>query len=239
MKSVEEKQLPPFQEFEKEIDYNFKNKKLLMEALTHSSYANEGKKHLPNNERLEFLGDSVLSVIVAEHLFLHFKHIPEGELTRLRASLVCEQALFEFAKTIRLGDFILLGKGEENTGGRERPSVVSDAFEAVIAAIFLDGGMNAAKKYVLSFIPDDLNPKKSSGFSDYKTVLQEVIQQNREEKVEYVLIGESGPDHDKTFMIEVHLNSNIIGTGKGKSKKQAEQNAAREALKLMGYYEKP
>lgn len=235
MKTAEEKVVPSFEEFEQAIGYTFQNKKLLAEALTHSSYANEGKKHLHNNERLEFLGDSVLSVIVAEHLFQHFKHIPEGELTRLRASLVCEQALFEFAQKIRLGEFIMLGKGEENTGGRERPSIVSDAFEAVIAAVFLDGGMDAAKKYVLSFIPADLSPKKSNSFSDYKTVLQEIIQQNREEKVEYVLTDESGPDHDKTFVIEVHLNSNVIGTGRGKSKKQAEQNAAREALKLMGY----
>ncbi len=235
MKKADERPVLPLGEFEREIGYTFKNKKLLTEALTHSSYANEGKKHLHNNERLEFLGDSVLSVIIAEHLFQHFKHIPEGELTRLRASLVCEQALFEFAQKIRLGEFILLGRGEENTGGRERPSIVSDAFEAVIAAVFLDGGMEAAKKYVLSFVPDDLSPKKCSGFSDYKTVLQEIIQQNKEEKVEYVLTDESGPDHNKTFVIEVHLNSNVIGTGKGKSKKQAEQNAAKEALKLMGY----
>jgi len=221
--------------FEKEIGYSFRNKELLTEALTHSSYANEGKKHLRNNERLEFLGDSVLSVIVAEHLFLHFKHIPEGELTKLRASLVCEQALYEFSHKIHLGDYLLLGRGEENTGGRERPSVVSDAFEAVIAAIFLDGGMEQAKKYVLSFIPNDLNPKKATAFSDYKTVLQEIIQQNREEKIDYVLSGESGPDHNKTFVVEVHLNSNVIGIGSGKSKKQAEQNAAKEALKLMGY----
>ncbi len=235
MKTAKEKNGPSLEEFETVIGYSFQNKKLLAEALTHSSYANEGKKHLNNNERLEFLGDSVLSVIVAEHLFRHFKHIPEGELTRLRASLVCEQALFEFAQKIRLGEFIRLGRGEENTGGRERPSVVSDAFEAVIAAVFLDGGMEAARKYVLSFIPEDISPRKSSGFSDYKTILQEVVQQNREEKVEYVLTGENGPDHSKTFEIEVHLNSNVIGKGVGKSKKQAEQNAAKEALELMGY----
>lgn len=221
--------------FEQEIHYSFKNKKLLKQALTHSSYANEGKKHLQNNERLEFLGDSVLSIVVAEHLFRNFKHIPEGELTRLRASLVCEQALFEFSQKIHLGDYLLLGKGEENTGGRERPSIVSDAFEAVIAAVFLDGGMEEAKRYVLSFIPDDLTPEMAHSLADYKTALQEIIQQNREEKVEYVLTSESGPDHNKTFEIEVRLNSNVIGRGKGKSKKQAEQNAAKEALTLMGY----
>ncbi|MGI5895834.1 MAG: ribonuclease III [Oscillospiraceae bacterium] len=235
MRDVKEFSLPDCAEFEAQIGYQFQNKQLLVEALTHSSYANEGKKHLHNNERLEFLGDSVLSVIVAEYLFLHFKHIPEGELTRLRASLVCEQALYEFSKKIHLGEFLLLGRGEENTGGRERPSILSDAFEAVIAAIFLDGGMEAAKPYVLSFIPRDLSPKKSQNFTDYKTTLQEIIQQNREEKVEYVLTSESGPDHNKTFEIDIHLNSNIIGTGTGKSKKQAEQNAAKEALKLMGY----
>lgn len=235
MKDVKEFSLSDCAEFEAQIGYQFQNKKLLVEALTHSSYANEGKKHLHNNERLEFLGDSVLSVIVAEYLFMHFKHIPEGELTRLRASLVCEQALYEFSKKIHLGEFLLLGRGEENTGGRERPSILSDAFEAVIAAIYLDGGMEAAKPYVLSFIPKDLSPKKSPNFSDYKTTLQEIIQQNREEKVEYVLTSESGPDHNKTFEIEIHLNSNIISMGTGKSKKQAEQNAAKEALKLMGY----
>lgn len=221
--------------FEQEIGYRFRDKKLLTEALTHSSFANEGKKHLHNNERLEFLGDSVLSILVAEYLFTQFRNIPEGELTRLRASLVCEQALFEFSKSIHLGNYLLLGRGEENTGGRERPSIVSDAFEAVIAAIYLDGGIDAVKPFVLAFIPKDLSPKTGGSLSDYKTTLQEVIQQNREEKVEYSLTSESGPDHNKTFEVEIHLNSNVIGTGKGKSKKQAEQNAAREALKLMGY----
>lgn len=223
------------EEFEERIGYRFRDRHLLEEALTHSSFANEKKKHLHNNERLEFLGDSVLSVIVAEHLFLNLRHVPEGELTKIRASLVCEQALYGFAKEIGLGDYLRLGKGEENTGGRDRPSVLSDAFEAVIAAIFLDGGMKAAKPYVLSFLPKDLHPRKGDVLSDYKTALQEVIQQNREEKVVYVLTGESGPDHDKTFSVEVLLNSNRIGSGTGKSKKQAEQNAAKEALKLMGY----
>ena len=235
MKNQVELQAVDLSAFEQEIHYSFKNKKLLKQALTHSSYANEGKKHLQNNERLEFLGDSVLSIVVAEHLFRNFKHIPEGELTRLRASLVCEQALFEFSQKIHLGDYLLLGKGEENTGGRERPSIVSDAFEAVIAAVFLDGGIEEAKRYVLSFIPDDLTPEMAHSLADYKTALQEIIQQNREEKVEYVLTSESGPDHNKTFEIEVRLNSNVIGRGKGKSKKQAEQNAAKEALTLMGY----
>lgn len=224
-----------FSEFEKKCNYTFHNKKLLAEALTHSSYANEEKRSSHNNERLEFLGDSVLSIVVSEFLFKKYPNIPEGELSKLRASIVCEQSLFEFAKQIDLSHYILLGKGEENTGGRERPSIVSDAFEAVIAAIFLDGGMECVKPYILSFLPEHLNPKQSLNFSDYKTTLQEVIQQNREEKVEYVLIAESGPDHNKTFEVEVHLNSNVIGKGIGKSKKQAEQLAAKEALSLMGY----
>ncbi len=220
--------------FEEKIGYTFKNKNLLHEALSHSSYANECKKGRNSNERLEFLGDSVLSIVISEHLFNHFKHLPEGDLTKIRASLVCEKALFEFSKQISLGEFILLGKGEENTGGRTRPSIVSDAFEAVIAAVFLDGGMEAAREYVLGFIPKDLDKNSAKKLQDYKTILQEIIQRNPEEKVEYVLRSQSGPDHDRHFVVEVCLNTNIIGHGEGHSKKQAEQQAAKEALKLMG-----
>ncbi|MBR7007297.1 MAG: ribonuclease III [Ruminococcus sp.] len=222
-------------QFQQVIGYKFKNEKLLYEALSHSSFANESKKQRNSNERLEFLGDSVLSVIVSDYIFEHLKHLPEGELTKLRASLVCEKALFDFSKKIDLGNFIFLGKGEELTGGRERPSIVSDAFEAVIAAIYLDGGMKSAAKYVLSFIPEDIKPHSVVSFVDYKTALQEIIQKNPEEKVEYVLSDETGPDHDKKFTVQVMLNSNIIGTGVGRSKKAAEQNAAKEALALMGY----
>ena len=221
-------------ELENRIHYTFKNKKLLHEALSHSSYANEGKR-TRSNERLEFLGDSVLSIIVAKHLFTHYTHLPEGELTKLRASLVCEKSLHEFACDFGLGEFLLLGKGEELTGGRERPSIIADAFEALLAAIYLDGGMEQARKFVLQFIPEHLNPKQAKGLNDYKTTLQEIIQQNKEEKIEYVPIEETGPDHDKTFVVEVPLTSNVIGTGRGKSKKQAEQFAAKEALELMGY----
>lgn len=224
-----------FTEFESKIGYTFKNKELVHEALSHSSYANESKCGRNSNERLEFLGDSVLSIVVSEYLFTHFKHLPEGELTKIRASLVCEKALFEFSKKIDLGQHILLGKGEENSGGRERPSIVSDAFEAVIAAIFLDGGMKAAEKYVLSFIPKNLDANSSKALQDYKTMLQEIIQRNPEERVEYVLVDQIGPDHDRKFMVNVCLNSNIIGRGEGHSKKQAEQAAAKEALSLMGY----
>ena len=219
------------------ISYIFADVSYLDAALTHSSYTNELRSRgmrADSNERLEFLGDSVLSIVVSEHLFTHFKHLPEGELTKIRASLVCEKALFEFSKKIDLGQHLLLGKGEENSGGRERPSIVSDAFEAVIAAIFLDGGMDAAAKYVLSFIPKNLDANSAKALQDYKTMLQEIIQRNPEERVEYVLADQIGPDHDRKFVVNVCLNSNIIGTGEGHSKKQAEQAAAKEALKLMG-----
>ena len=222
-----------FSEFERKIGYTFKNKGILYEALSHSSFANETKKN--SNERLEFLGDSVLSIVVSNYLFEHYQHLPEGHLTKVRSSLVCENSLYEFAKTIDLGDYIMLGKGEENTGGRKRPSILADAFEAVIAAVYLDGGIENASKYVLSFIPKDLSLKKAVSNNDYKTILQAVIQKNPEDKVEYFLKSAVGPDHDKTFTIQVKLNSNVIGEGTGHSKNQAEQAAAKEALKLMGY----
>lgn len=219
---------------QEKIGYKFKDQKLLFEALSHSSFANENKKSRRSNERLEFLGDSVLSIVVSDYIFKHFAHIPEGELTKLRASLVCESSLYEFSKKIDLGNHIFLGKGEELTGGRERPSIISDAFEAVIAAIYLDGGMEAVSPYILSFIPDNITPRGAATFHDYKTSLQEIIQRNPEEKIVYHLKSESGPDHDKHFTIQVLLNNNVIGEGTGKSKKNAEQAAAKEALSLMG-----
>ncbi len=222
--------------FEEAIGYIYQNHRLMREALTHSSHVNEGKHGQGlNNQRLEFLGDSVLSIVVAQHLFEHYTHLPEGELTKLRAYLVCEKSLYGFAKQIQLGKFLYLGKGEENTGGRERPSILADAFEAVIASIYLDGGLAAAKAFVLRFIPTELDVDKVTYVSDYKTALQEIIQKNREEKVDYVIVGEQGPDHNKTFTVQVCLNSNVIGVGVGRSKKQAEQVAAKEALALMGY----
>jgi ribonuclease-3 len=222
-------------EFEKIIGYEFKNKELLQKALSHSSYSNENKSARESNERLEFLGDSVLSVIVAEYLYKKFAKLPEGELTKLRASLVCEKSLAAFAKELKIGDFLLLGKGEQQNGGRERPSILADAFEAVLAAIFLDGGMKAAKPHVMRFIEGEVeNHTVEEAFHDYKTQLQEIIQRNPEEELFYVLTGESGPDHDKKFTVEVRLNSNVIGSGTAKSKKQAEQYAAKQALELMG-----
>lgn len=222
-------------DFEKVINYQFSDKSLMETALSHSSYANESKSVRQSNERLEFLGDSVLSIVVSKYLFNHFSHLPEGELTKIRASLVCEKSLYEFALSIDLGKYLLLGKGEDSSGGRKRPSILADAFEAVIAAIYLDGGMDSAQEFILKFIPKDLDKAKKSSFSDYKTILQEIIQKNPEERVEYILSGSEGPDHNKIFIVDVKLNSNTIGRGRGRSKKQAEQNAAKEALELMGY----
>lgn len=219
---------------EKNMGYIFKNPDLLKTSLTHSSYANEVKKGTQNNERLEFLGDAVLSIIVSEYLFKNFSHLPEGELTKLRASLVCEKNLAEYSRKLNVGQFLLLGKGEEMNGGRERSSILADAFEAILAALYLDSDMSTATEYVLKFVKNQLENTKEINFKDYKTILQEIIQQNREEKIQYVLKDEYGPDHDKHFVSEVHLNSNVIGKGEGKSKKEAEQQAAKEALELMG-----
>lgn len=217
-------------ELQNKLGYEFKDESLLLRALAHSSYANEN--HSGSNERLEFLGDSVLGFITAENFFNNYTDFPEGELTKLRAAMVCEKSLAGFAREIQLGQYLLLGKGELITGGRERPSLQADAFEAVIAAIYLDGGMDEARRFVLKYIDEAI--RRHQSVKDYKTMLQEVVQRNPGEIVEYVLVGESGPDHDKRFEVEVHLNSNVIGKGVGKSKKRAEQEAAREALALMG-----
>ncbi len=219
---------------EEKLGYEFKNADLLINALTHSSYANEARNGMSSNERLEFLGDAVLSVIVSDYLFKHYPNIPEGELTKLRASLVCEKSLCGFSRELELGKFLMLGKGEDRGGGRERDSILADAFEALLAAMYLDGGMEIAKKHVLRFVLPELKKKDEAVFKDYKTALQEIIQRNPEESVTYILTGQSGPDHDKLFEMEVHLNSNVIGKGVGKSKKSAEQMAAKQALILMG-----
>ena len=218
---------------EEKIGYKFKNRDFLMEALTHSSFANERHGKIKCNERMEFLGDAVLSIISANFLFRRFPDMPEGDLSKLRSSLVCTQSLSDFARQISLGDSLFLGKGESNTGGADRPSILENAFEALIAAIYLDGGMESAEKFVLSFLKPAVETHHIN-FKDYKTTLQEVVQQNPDENVNYVLTGEKGPDHNKTFEVEVHLNSNVIGKGEGRSKKSAEQAAAKEALKLMG-----
>lgn len=218
---------------EQRIGYVFSNRKYLDIALTHSSFANEMKKNLSSNERQEFLGDAVLSIIVSDYLFNTF-HLAEGDLTKLRAAMVCEKSLFEFSEEIGLGQWLKLGRGEEMMGGRTRPSILADAFEALLAAIYLDGGIEPARKFVLGFVVDTLENKNEFAFNDYKTMLQEITQKNPEEKLTYVLVEESGPDHNKKFVVEVHLNSNVIGKGAGGSKKSAEQAAAKEALSLMG-----
>ena len=223
-------------DLQNKIGYQFKNPALLNEALTHSSYANEHKsQHIKYNERLEFLGDSVLSIVVSDYIYKNCPELPEGELTKLRASLVCEKSLYEFAKKIDLGKYLILSKGERNNGGDDRPSILSDAFEALIAAIYIDGGIEPASKHILNFVIPAIKNSKKKKINDYKTTLQEIIQKNPGEKLEYVLVKESGPDHNKHFVVEVHLNSNVIGKGGGRSKKEAEQQAAREALELMGY----
>ena len=220
-------------QLEETIKYTFKDKSLLKAALTHSSYANEHKYECPYNERLEFLGDAVVSLTTARFLFEKFPDMPEGDLSKLRSSLVCTAALSDYANQISLGDYLYLGKGEEGNGGRTRPSNLEDAFEALTAAIYLDSGLEAASKFVLRFLSVSINTHHIN-FKDYKTTLQEVVQQNHQETLNYVITSESGPAHDKRFEAEVHLNSNVIGRGTGTSKKQAEQEAAKEALQLMG-----
>ena len=215
------------------LNYEFKNINLLKNALTHSSYANEMRSS-SSNERLEFLGDSVLSIIVSDYLYDRYPNLPEGELTRKRAALVCEKSLCGFSRELKIGEYLLLGKGEENNGGRERDSILADAFEAVLAALYLDGGMEVAKNHVMRFVLRDEKNHTEAAFKDYKTLLQEIIQRNPEESVTYILTDEKGPDHNKEFTVEVRLNSNTIGTGVGKNKKQAEQMAAKQALELMG-----
>ena len=220
-------------DLEAAIGYRFKNISLLQNALAHSSYANERwHDSLKSNERLEFLGDSVLGMVVAEHLYRNFPDRPEGELTRMRADMVCEQTLANVAGRIGLGEHLLLGKGEEQGGGRTRNSILADAVESVIAATFLDGGMGAAKQFIQKFILVEVPVKKLHNV-DYKTSLQELVQQKKNQVLNYALVGESGPDHDKHFEVEVSLNGKVVGLGSGSSKKRAEQDAARVAIESL------
>lgn len=216
-------------ELQNRIGYKFKDESLLVTALTHSSYVNEHKE-AECNERLEFLGDSVLSMITAEFLYSALPDSREGVMTRVRASLVNEKALAEYAAQIKLGDELFLNSGEELTGGRTRPSVTSDAFEALIAAIFLDGGMEAARRFVLPFVSEGFRRREMRS-EDSKSALQEIVQRKRGSRIEYVLAGEHGPDHAKRFDIELYINGRLAGRGEASSKKEAEQNAAAEALK--------
>ena len=216
--------------FEENINYEFTNKEYILEALTHSSYSNENKNY-PFNERLEFLGDSVLSIVISDYLFKKETKLPEGELTKIRANIVCEESLSEVSKNIHLGKYMLLGKGEEATGGRERISILADALEAVIAAIYLDGGIKCAREFILTNMEKIINDSiKGKIFRDYKTCLQEVLQSNDENNIWYKLIEEKGPDHNKRFVMEVGINDTVLGVGEGKSKKDAEQVAAKCAL---------
>lgn len=224
-------------ELEQKIGYTFSDGKKLTLALTHSSYANEHKTHgAICNERLEFMGDSVLGFICAELLYNTFPSKPEGELSKLRSSLVCESALDGYAKQINLGKWLLLGHGEDLAGGRERPSILADAFEALIAAIYMDGGMENAKEFVIPYLMQAIadDTKTHTLNRDYKTALQEIAQKNPGEIISYAVVSESGPDHNKRFEVSVYLNSNLLASGSGRSKKEAEQNAAHQALILMG-----
>ena len=217
-------------ELEAGLGYTFRDKSILENALTHSSYANENRERgLRDNERLEFLGDSILGFVVADYLYRSFPDRPEGELTRIRADLVCEKNLARAAGTISLGSFLLLGHGEEHGGGRKRDSIVSDAMESVIAASYMDGGFSAAKEIIDRLILCDVPAGKPHNF-DYKTALQELVQRQAHQELSYRMAGEEGPDHDKTFLAEVLLNGQLIGQGRGHSKKEAEQNAAAAAL---------
>lgn len=230
----------PIGELERRIGYFFSDRSILETALTHSSFSNEAKskgQRVECNERLEFLGDSVLSILVSEYLFSRFSSSQEGDLTKIRAAVVCEKALAKYSHELELGKFLLLGHGEEMNNGRERSSIIADAFEALLAAIYLDSGKNA--EVVRAFlmpkaIKEINNVIDGVAFEDYKTMLQQVVQQAEGEMLEYVLVGESGPDHNKVFTIEARLNSNVIGKGTAHSKREAEQLAAKEALVLFG-----
>ena len=227
------------------IGYRFSKVSYLERAVTHSSYSNETgarNHHLLCNERLEFLGDSVLSLVVSNYLYTHFSEYPEGTLTRIRSSVVCEAALASFAEKIGLGEFLMLGRGEAQNGGAEKPAILADAFEALLAAIYLDAGAEEGMQSVASFLLPmvksaiDALPEVGDVRIDSKSRLQEFIQQDREQKevLEYRLTGESGPDHNKTFTVDLYLGANCIGSGKGHSKKAAEQAAAKAALSLFG-----
>ncbi|MBQ8236627.1 MAG: ribonuclease III [Oscillospiraceae bacterium] len=220
-------------DLEAAIGYKFRNISLLQNALAHSSYANERwHNSLMSNERLEFLGDSILGMVVAEYLYRSFPDRPEGELTRMRADMVCEKTLAAVAGRIDLGRHLLLGNGEEQGGGRTRNSILADAVESVIAASFLDGGMEAARQFIEKFILVEVPVKKLHNI-DYKTGLQELVQQKKNQILTYTLVGQSGPDHDKRFDVEVRLNGKVVGIGSGSSKKRAEQDAAHAAMEAL------
>ena len=228
---------------EKKLGYTFKDPALLQSALYHSSYANELKSKgvtVQCNERLEFFGDSVLSLIVSDYLYFRYVANQEGDMTKIRAAVVCERALAKYAAKIGLGNYLYLGHGEDINHGRERASITSDAFEAVLAAMYIDSGsLDTVRDFLLPFVKEEIESiREKSSFMDYKTALQQIVQQVEGEILEYVLVGESGPDHCKTFDMEARLNSNVIGRGSAHSKREAEQLAAKEALVLFGQGER-
>ncbi len=222
---------------ESNLNYKFSNKKFIENALTHSSYSNENRTFKKiNNERLEFLGDSVLSIVVSKYIYHEFSNYPEGDLSKLRALVVCEEMLSKIALKLELGKYLVLGKGEEATGGRDRKSILADALEAVIAAIYLDGGLDKAEEFILYNLKDSIHLLvKGKVLSDYKSYLQEYYQsKNDVHKIKYAVAKEEGPDHNKLFYIELYIDKKKFGVGVGKSKKIAEQNAAKEALIKIG-----
>ena len=223
-------------ELEKKLNYTFRDPALLSEALSHSSYANEHRAaHLNSNERLEFLGDSVLGFVTAEFLFVQHPDLPEGDLTRIRAALVCEQSLYEVARKLELGKYLKLGRGEEAGGGRERTSILADATEAVFAAVYLDGGIGAASQLIHRVLLDaEKEEAVEERRRDYKTALQELIQRTPGRTITYQMVEETGPDHCRVFVMEVSVDGQVSGRGEGRSKKEAEQAAAKAALKLLG-----
>jgi len=233
---MDNKRKNQLKEFEKIIEIHFDNIELLDYALTHSSYANQfNMSYNHHNERLEFLGDSILSLVVSEYLYKKYKNKHEGKLTRIRASVVCETSLAEVARKIKINEYIRIGKGEELTGGRNKDSLLADACEAVIASIYLDKGYEEVKRFVLNNLKDKIESTiKGINFNDYKSKLQEYVQRIMTSTIKYNVSNEWGPDHDKTFEVNLYLDNNCYGTGIGKSKKEAEQNAAKEALKALG-----
>jgi len=227
--------LKPFHHLEETLQYTFQNSELLQEALTHSSYANEkNATRLQHNERLEFLGDSVLSLVVSDYLFHRFPNLPEGELTKVRAAVVCEPTLAEHAQKWQLGEYISFGRGEAQTGGRKRPSILADAFEAVVAAVYLDGGFIKAQRLVLTTLEHAIQDAVGGKiFTDYKTALQEWVQARQQQKISYEIVDAKGPDHKKSFSFYVFLDERSMGQGEGRSKKEAEQAAAKMALSAL------
>ena len=220
------------QKFERNIGYTFKNKELLKKALRHTSYAHE--KNLESNEKFEFLGDSILEFLTSKYIYSNYKKLNEGEMTKVRATVVCGKTLSKIANLLDFSDFLYIGKSEQKSDGTKRPAILENTVEAIIAAIYLDGGLEPAEKFIVENLKGEIEQAtKHVGDKDYKTVLQEKLQKNGEVKIEYKTIGESGPDHDKTFIADVQLNGKFLAKGKGKSKKEAQMQAAKKALENL------